>query len=263
MVQVRAPRFKYRMSLSGAEAARVGFHNDCFLIDETDSGTYLANAVASDKSYLAGETLRVAMGGETCSGPTSRSGATIGELARFHWSYINNGFHADHLNQWRADGRYTEIDRRLGYRLQLVQSTLQNSARPGDAVAVDISIQNSGFAAPFNPRLVQLVLRSSSGAEYRATLPTDPRSWTADGSPTHHIAHDVCLAGSIPAGSYELFIHLADPAGSLHDRPEYAIRLANQGVWESSTGYNRLQHTLTVTDSAEPRACAPGTVTVN
>ena len=34
-------------------------------------------------------------------------------------------------------------------------------------------------------------------------------------------------------------------AGTEH-RAYYAVRLANEGVWEPGTGFNRLGHTLTV-----------------
>lgn len=37
-----------------------------------------------------------------------------------------------------------------------------------------------------------------------------------------------------------------DPHQTIAARPEYAIRLANPNVWEASTGYNSLQHTLRV-----------------
>ena len=40
-------------------------------------------------------------------------------------------------------------------------------------------------------------------------------------------------------------LHLFDPAPSLSARPDYAIRLAND-LWESSTGFNDLHHTVVV-----------------
>ena len=54
----------------------------------------------------------------------------------------------------------------------------------------------------------------------------------------------------ITPGSYEILLHLSDPVPVLHSRPEYAIRLANNGVWEDSTGYNSLLHTMEVSLSA-------------
>jgi hypothetical protein len=50
----------------------------------------------------------------------------------------------------------------------------------------------------------------------------------------------------IEPGDYELLLHLADPYPSIHDRPEYSIRLANQGLWEAETGYNKLNTIVTV-----------------
>jgi hypothetical protein len=42
------------------------------------------------------------------------------------------------------------------------------------------------------------------------------------------------------AGSYDLLLHLPDAAARLKGRPEYAIRLANAGAWEPTTGMNSL-----------------------
>ena len=41
-----------------------GHHNDCFLADATDSGTYVNKSV--EYPYLQQDTLYCAMGGETC-----------------------------------------------------------------------------------------------------------------------------------------------------------------------------------------------------
>lgn len=46
----------------------------------------------------------------------------------------------------------------------------------------------------------------------------------------------------MPAGSYELLLPLPDAYESLSGRPEYSIRLANEEMWEESSGYNRLHH---------------------
>jgi hypothetical protein len=54
-------------------------------------------------------------------------------------------------------------------------------------------------------------------------------------------------------GEYAVYINLPDTVAALHDRPEYSVRFANRGVWEDSTGYNRLNHTLQVHPSASVR----------
>jgi hypothetical protein len=54
------------------------------------------------------------------------------------------------------------------------------------------------------------------------------------------------LPQSMPPGRYELLLSLPDPCPALRGRPDYSIRLANKGVWEESTGYNSLGHTVNV-----------------
>jgi hypothetical protein len=76
------------------------------------------------------------------------------------------------------------------------------------------------------------------------TLLADPRRW-APGS-TAAVTQSIPIASTMPRGTYELLLGLPDPSGPLAARPEYAIRMANTGVWEASTGYNRLLTTITV-----------------
>lgn len=60
------------------------------------------------------------------------------------------------------------------------------------------------------------------------------------------IGVDVALPANLPAGEYDLLLHLPDATSGLQGRPEYAIRLANQNIWEASTSYNNLQTILKV-----------------
>jgi hypothetical protein len=72
----------------------------------------------------------------------------------------------------------------------------------------------------------------------------DPRFWQAGDSLTVRI--DGGLPADMPEGVYELLLHLADPVDSLRYRPEYAIRPANENMWEDSTGYIDLLHSIAV-----------------
>lgn len=47
-----------------------------------------------------------------------------------------------------------------------------------------------------------------------------------------------------------MLLHLPDPEPALADRPEYAIQLANQGVWEPASGFNNLLHQIVVSNGA-------------
>jgi hypothetical protein len=168
-------------------------------------------------------------------------------MARLHYSYLNRDYHTDVIDGWIGDGCYDEIKRSLGYRLELSEARVPGAVRPGGAFLLEVVLENVGYAAPFNPRSVQVVL-SGDGTLQRASVPSlDPRWWPPGAPVTLRL--EVRLPASLAAGDYELGLALPDAAASVADRPEYAIRFANDGVWVAADGYNRLG-TFSVDDSA-------------
>ena len=256
MVQVRTPFMKTTMygttpasqadASNGTALGRVGHHNDCFLASSSDSGTY--RDTTTEYPYLAADTRFVAMGGETCRAnpPRSQCAIAMSEMALFHWSFLNRTFKPEVISSWSAGGCLGTIEQRLGYRLVLVSSIFPATAVRGSKIAFQITIRNDGWAAPFNPRPVRLVLRSAGGEVHSLNVPSArPRSWHA-GATTTIDQRNVLIPTSIPADTYDLLLSLPDPIGALAARPEYAIRLANNSTWEPTTGFNRLLRTLTV-----------------
>jgi hypothetical protein len=124
-------------------------------------------------------------------------------------------------------------------------------------------MRNDGYAAPFNPRGLSLILRNAGlgGTIYSAQLPDDPRRFAPGSSTT--ISHTFCLPSDIPAGTYALLLSLADPVPALAPRPEYAIRLANLDTWEPSTGYNNLGRSIIVSPSFSTASCAADDIAVS
>ncbi len=250
--------------------ARIGFANDCFLSSFDDQGTYEnydLNATGCDtcafKPYFANDSQFVPVGGETCIDwdPFSDcveqpGGGAQQEMSRMHFSYLNAGWNNAVNNEWVSGGCIEEIKQRLGYRLELQTAEYPTECRPGQTVSVKIDLKNKGFAAPFNPRLLRLLLRNTSDSTiWYVDLPDNPRSWLPTDQ-IHSIEHSLCLPMVMPAGNYELLLHLADPYPALSARPEYAIRLANENTWESGTGYNRLLHQITVNNTASLPLCS-------
>ncbi len=256
-VVVRTPDYKRKIfndpnpltlaeAFSGTKKARTGAHNDCFLASATDYGTYLDNDIQGDKDYLHQDNRFVPQGGETCN-PSAYSGCSnaLHDLAYMHWSVLNKDYNEDVLNGWVQEGCMPEIKRRLGYRFQMLQATISDSTKPGGPFSLSFSVTNKGFASPYNPRNLELVLREvNTNKKYRLLTTEDPRFWFA--GDTVHVTVQAGVPADMPAGQYQVFLHLADPVPALHDRPEYAIRLANADLWEDSTGYNRFLHQLTV-----------------
>lgn len=255
MVQVRTPEFKYRLTgrapLSADDgrfasaSARVGHHNDCFLASDNDYGTYRP-ASQIDQAWLEADSVYVPVGGETCAPnpPRSDCKSALAEMARFHWSYLNADFNKAVVDSWKEGGCEVEIRRRLGYRLALRQGIYQQQASPGGSLQILMTLQNTGFAAPYNPRPVELVLRHAGGKIWRIRLAAEPRAWLP--GRTILLRERVTLPADIPPGEYALLLHMPDPEPALRQRPEYAIRLANAGSWEASTGFNRLDYSVRI-----------------
>lgn len=260
-VVVRTPEYKRNIFLvntpldsieafSGTKRSRVGAHNDCFLADATDYGTYVWNDIEGDKNYLNQDNRFVPQGGETCCdcGYAGCPNSLI-DLARMRYSLLNKDYHPSVLSRWTTEGCMDEVKRRLGYRLELLQASISDSIKPTGTFNLYLQITNKGFASPFNPRNLEIILRNNiSNQKYRLVTDVDPRFWMAGDTMF------VSVVGGIPAnmieGDYSAFIFLADPEYRLHDNPSYAIRLANNNLWEDSTGYNSLNHQIKITMNA-------------
>jgi hypothetical protein len=200
-----------------------------------------------DYAYLDQETKYVPMGGETCSvnAPRSQCATAMQELAKFHWSYANVDYHPDVLDGWQDGGCFTEIEKKLGYRYEMVNGTFPNTANLNGIMPITIKIANVGFASVYNARTPYLVLRNTAtDAEYSVAINSDPRFWSAGTTTT--INENIVLPSDMIAGTYKLFLKLPDSDAGLSTRPEYSIRMANNTTWEAATGYNDLKHNVTI-----------------
>jgi hypothetical protein len=149
------------------------------------------------------------------------------------------------LELWLQQGCFDEIHKRLGYRLRLVSAEVPSAVRAGGIVSVKFTIANDGFAAPYNPRAALLVLRhSQSGRVFVFPIPEDPRRWGA--GETRVVTVDGILPTEAESGDYQVLLKFPDPEPTLYSRPEYAIRLANDGLWEEATGSNVLPTRIAV-----------------
>ena len=263
-VVVRTPNYKRLIfnddipindstAFNRSKKSRTGAHNDCFLASATDYGTYLENDIQGDKDYLHQDNLYVPQGGETCS-PSSYSGCTnaLHDLAYMRWSALNKDYNEDVLAGWENNGCMPEIRKRLGYRFILLNATMPDSLKPGSTFSMDFNVYNHGFANPYNPRLLEVILRNMQDqSTYRLETTADPRFWHPEDTVQVHIEGGI--PADLPQGSYQILLHLADPVQALRYRPEYAIHLANENLWEEATGFNDLQHAVQISGQAPGR----------
>ena len=254
-VQLRTPRKKWmfldsktpitaEQAFADTPIARLGHHNDCFISSDTDVGTY--EDIETEKAYLGSETAYTSMGGETCAlTKFAEPDNARSEMENLHFTYLNLGYHPEVIEKWRTDGFFKEVKNRLGYRLSLVSMTAPNSAKTGGQLNLTLTLNNTGFAAPVNPRDVVLILQRKDGSsEYALKIPANPRAWLP-GEPII-VDADLQLPDDLAPGDYQLHLALPDPEPSLSNRPEYMIQLANPGLWEAETGRHDLDATLKV-----------------
>ncbi len=281
MIAVRAPLWKFqyfgstglpipplteRQAYDGSMQARWGQGDDCLTCGEFDSGTWSTTPVpvwsngplvraflASDNRYLVqdGEPGVPGPPGPVDSdqdGYTSNYDSCARVLSIFaneHWSAID-GYTTTPAQRWQREGCYTTIATHLGYRFRLESARVPLRARRGAPIKVRLQVHNDGWAAPYNSRAVELVLRElRTGRVTRLPVDADPRRWLS-GTTAVLSLHPVVPARLKP-GFYEMMLALPDPAPSLHDRPEYAIRFANQRVWDGTCGCNSLRASVFIT----------------
>ncbi|TZF86501.1 DUF4832 domain-containing protein (plasmid) [Pedobacter sp. BS3] len=278
MVQVRYPQQKQRYvygvnapvtvaPLTEAEAfienekSRIGFHNDCFLSGPNDTGTYedygnsssgrsaSSSIVDALKEYQRKDSKYVVVGGETCAPflpdincePAGRAQAAFAEM---HYSYINAQYNNEVNNVWQTTGCMDNIKKNLGYRFVLQNAIFPDAVTAGNNFAFTINLINKGYASPYNARPVQLLLRKAGTQEVTTlAIDTDIRKWYTG---TVKLESAVTIPANLEKGEYELLLNLPDAYESIAARPEYSIRLANNNVWEETTGYNKLNYKIQV-----------------
>ncbi len=252
-VEVRTPAFKMKLvgptaltsstAHKGTPQSRVGGHNDCFGASKNDSGTYNDNG---ERTFWAADTRYTIMGGETCNvsdfchcGAYGGNPGTLSELAKYHWSYLHDGYHQGVLDRWSEEGCFDKIEKELGYRLVLEDATF-GPATAGGSMEVSIRLHNTGYAAPMNPRTAYLVLTDASSGKVLQSYAldnTDSRFWGPDDG---QITIEKTIGLPNFHGNVNLHLYLPDPDEKIGTDPRFAIRFANENVWDANTGYNLL-----------------------
>ena len=252
-VLVRYPQAKMRMygwtdadSLTVAAAhdkspkSRIGHHNDCFVSSENDVGTYWSS---KERQYVYTESRYTIWGGETCA--LNNFSKNIDYVKRMieshHMTYLNSSYHLSVIGAWRNGGILEEITKRMGYRFVLEECYVDPSPEQGKSMRLVLNIRNKGYAAPQNPRAVQIVfVNKQSGNTVVRPLDADPRFWFENAVSVVDASIEAPAAGE-----WDVYLNLPDPATTLKSNPLFSIRLANKDVWDAEKGYNKIT-TITV-----------------
>ncbi len=252
MVQIRYPFRKKvifgdeevtaQTAFSDRMVARIGHHNDCFLALATADEGYLPNNDASEaeirlmKEYVRREALYTPVGGETCE--MGRRDEGLSEMEYLRWSYINDVFFGPLLEYWKSTGAYPIMQRKLGYRFVLTEARITSGAKAGDVIDVQLELRNEGWANPYNPRPVYLVLEGSNDRREIELKDADPRWWQPGRAVT--LTDRLKLPRDLVGGEYRVALWLPDESPHLRDNPWFSVRFANERVWDAARGYNVL-----------------------
>lgn len=277
MIQVRTPQMKQRYvygvdaptssdaltdkdAFNESDEVRIGFHNDCFLSSPNDYGTYDDYGNSSSPRYDAYSVLHAyaaaagkytVVGGETCDDTYSpennceNAGKAETEMSMMHYSFLNCAYNNDVNDDWQTGGCMDAIKKNLGYRFVLRNAIFPvETVKAGMQLSFTLNIDNVGYASPYNQRSFQLLMRNKSNAkEFVFNINEDVRKLY---SGSHSLTIKIITDTSMPSGDYDLFLNMPDASENLSSKPEYSIRLANTGVWESSTGYNNLHAVIKI-----------------
>lgn len=242
---------------TGTPKARLGHFNDAFLYGPDNMGTYSTNEAKrnAQKALIAQETLYVPLGGETDITKDSLAQiwatqeATVAEMSTMHWTFIKNSYSETVTNMWRANGTFDTLNVHMGYRFQLVNGTYSEAVTAGNNLSVNMNIKNVGYAPLYNERPAYIVLKNDDHS-YQLPLSSDPRRWKPNGV-VSTVNESLTIPDTAYNGTYDLYLWLPDAYESLQNDARYAVRFANNGVWEESPGMNALGAQVVVSGGSD------------
>lgn len=233
---------------------RMGYHNDCFLA-ATDDLTYTSSngGQAAQRAFMKKRTGFTVSGGETCT-PQSTARMTCSDILRegaeYHMTYLSRTYHENFINAWKNGGCYSEVSKKLGYRLVLQQAEFDGSGSAGYGIFWSVQMKNDGWARPLNARSLVLRLQGSQ-TSYDITLPDSDLRRASPGE-SLELSGTVALPQNIPTGTYSIFLGAPDLSSSIKSAPRFSIRFANaddtsSGVrWDATQGFMNLGRTLII-----------------
>ena len=156
-------------AFTGSMRARWGCHNDAFLNDWGNDGTYASNSKDDDpavRQYIADETLYVPNGGETNVEEDDLAKQVYTkapeEMSKYHWSFCGKSYATQVTSKWKSSGIFDTLNIHMGYRYQLMEANLPEQGRRYQQLHFQLKIKNVGYAPLYNERPAYIVLKSGS-----------------------------------------------------------------------------------------------------
>jgi len=236
-LQLRYPYAKNKM-YGNNYLENAGYFNDAFLNIYGDEGFFPIGQNATPSQTQINEVLQQtvsnSMVGETNGLNTPRTDCTnaVAELNLYNYTLLNRDYYLPVINNWVSQGCYDQITKSLGYRFIMKSATFTSDSHNLHA---ELSVRNDGFTTPFKKRNVFLVFKNvQTGVLYKYLINTDIKTWFYELT----VPTDVDTS-TLPDGNYTTYLYLPD---NNLTSSNYAIRLANLNMWDSTNGLNNLNY---------------------
>jgi hypothetical protein len=164
--------------------------------------------------------------------------ASIAAMQTYSISYFAV-FASLHPSTWASDSGNcaATMQDSMGYRLELQRVQYPASISKGSLFSFNLALVNRGYAGPINQHPINAVL-SDGTHTYVLSSSIDWRTWRP-GSGISAWGQATVPSGAV-SGTYSLYLWIPDSHASLQSNPLYDVRLANSGVWDGTTGYNKI-----------------------
>jgi hypothetical protein len=249
-------------AFTGTNQARSGIHNDCFLRDQNDAGTYWAKGVSPTgrtpadnqfRAYHASMSNWTTTGGENCSGGQYTACADVlYDGPTYHWRYLRDDWGTVFHDGWKAQGCYPRIKRSLGYRFRLDSISHPQSAARGDTVNVEINLRNVGWARIFSARKLVVTLKNTTTGALISGSAGDMRLLPPQAASSTRAVVAVTIPAGASPGDYAVYVSMPDIWPGTKDKADFAVRFANADdpakaqAWEAANFRFRTGTTLSV-----------------
>jgi hypothetical protein len=176
-------------------------------------------------------------------------------MERLHWTYLNRDYYQGALDIWEEGGCLDEIDKRLGYRLELLSATLPDTLVKGSSQTVVFRIRNSGFARAHNYR--KAYLRIFSGSEIFTNLELSDIDIRRIGSgETATLSGTFSVPANVPEQMVSVALWLPDEDSRNWNNSRFSVRLAyeqNENDWAlmNSPGHNVISDSVPVVSNGD------------
>lgn len=238
-------------AFKGTAKSRIGHYNDGLVANPSEGQALSVDPAERriEESYLNLDNRFVPAVAETeyfDKGESSRCPRSMNIIRSRRYSLIHKRFNLNTLNQWKQEGCFDEIEKRIGYRFVAIQSEMPQSISKSLKIPLRLVMQNQGWASPFNRRLVEIVFKDrKSGKIYKSDVSsqTDPRQWLPEKG---KFTVNLQITHKLTPGTYDLYLNLPDPMPKLKNRAEYSIQLANSNMWNQASGFNNLGRTISI-----------------